>query len=183
MTPGTFTPCPSHLTVVRTYRFRYGSGLQTLSLAKTANSPPRFSKRMAQPRSSPLVLPPHDGFLQGESTLSGCAGLSPPSFRLFSPPFRGTFQHSLTVLIRYRSQNVFRVGSRCLPSSRAISNARYSRHAATPQLTPTGLSPSTAPRSRGFRLPWVGSLLHVNPHLPWLITMGFSSPFAVFDRL
>lgn len=45
-------------------------------------------------------------------------------------PSRGAFQLSLTVLVRYRSRDVFRVGSRCLPASRRISDRRYS---GTPQ--------------------------------------------------
>ena len=74
------------------------------------------------------------------SILPGLARLSPPGFRLFSPPSRGAFQLSLTVLVRYRSRNVFRVGSRCLPASRRISDRRYS---GTPQ-EPSGL------RLRGY---------------------------------
>lgn len=45
--------------------------------------------------------------------------VSPPGFRHFSPPSRGAFQLSLTVLVRYRSRDVFRLGSRLLPSSHA----------------------------------------------------------------
>ena len=72
MTSGTFTPRPCLLTELRACRFRCGSGLLTLNLAITGNSPPRFSKRMLQRWSSPLVLTPHDAFLQGESALSRC---------------------------------------------------------------------------------------------------------------
>ena len=53
--------------------------------------------------------------------------LSPPGFRLFAPPAKGTFQLSLTLLLHYRSRVVFRVGSKWLPDSHAISKARYSR--------------------------------------------------------
>ena len=41
-------------------------------------------------------------------------------------PLFATFQLSLTLLVNYRSRVVFRIGSLCLPYSRAISNARYS---------------------------------------------------------
>ncbi len=44
-----------------------------------------------------------------------------------SPPDRGTFQLSLTVLLRYRSWEVFRIRSYCLPHSDPISNGPYSR--------------------------------------------------------
>ena len=90
------------------------------------NSLPRDPRRTVQPRSPPLVLHGRPCFLRGGSTLSGRTHLSPPGFRLFSPPARGAFQLSLTVLVRYRSRDVFRVGSRCLPASRRISDRRYS---------------------------------------------------------
>ena len=41
-------------------------------------------------------------------------------------PFRGAFQRSLTLLVRYRSRVVFSLGRRCRPYSRGISNPRYS---------------------------------------------------------
>lgn len=41
-------------------------------------------------------------------------------------PSRGTFQLSVTLLFRYRSQEVFSFGGWCPPNSRTISNARYS---------------------------------------------------------
>ena len=128
MTPGAFAPRPSpgsrpgcgHV------GFPTATGLNPLNLATAANSLPRVSRRTVQPRSPPLVLPRRRGFLRGGSFLSGRTLLSPPGFRLFSPPSRGAFQLSLTVLVRYRSRDVFRVGSRCLPASRRISNRRYS---------------------------------------------------------
>ena len=137
-TPGAFTPRPS--LSVRTCRFPYGFGVPPLNLAARMNSLPRVSRRTVQPRSSPLVLAPREAFLRGDSLLKGHTQLSPPGFRLFSPPSRGAFQLSLTVLVRYRSRNVFRVGSRCLPASRRISDRRYS---GTPQ-EPSGL------RLRGY---------------------------------
>ena len=42
------------------------------------------------------------------------------------PPSEGTFQRSLTLLVRYRSRDVFSLGRRCLPYSRGNSNPRYS---------------------------------------------------------
>ena len=41
-------------------------------------------------------------------------------------PLWGAFQRSLTLLVRYRSRDVFSLGSRCLPCSRGNSNPRYS---------------------------------------------------------
>jgi hypothetical protein len=80
-------------------------------------------------------------------------GLSSADFRLFSPPFRGTFQRSLALLMRYRSRDVFRIGSLYLPASRVISNARYSGYLQSRlRASPTGLSPSTICLSRHVRL-------------------------------
>ena len=125
---------------MRTCRFPCGFGVPPLNLAARMNSLPRVSRRTVQPRSPSLVLPRRRGFLREGSPLSGRTHLSPPGFRLFSPPSRGAFQLSLTVLVRYRSRDVFRVGSRCLPVSRRISDRRYS---GTPQ-NPGGL------RLRGY---------------------------------
>ena len=41
-------------------------------------------------------------------------------------PSWGAFQRSLTLLVRYRSRDVFSLGRRCRPYSRGISNPRYS---------------------------------------------------------
>ena len=59
-------------------------------------------------------------------SLSRLFSLFPTGFRVFSHPAKDTFQLSLTLLVNYRSRVVFRIGSLCLPYSRAISNARYS---------------------------------------------------------
>ena len=57
--------------------------------------------------------------------MSGCHHLVSGSI---SHPDKGSFQLSLTVLVRYRSwENVFRIRSRCLPNSGPISNGPYSR--------------------------------------------------------
>ena len=86
-------------------------------------------------------------------SLGTSCGLTSVGFRLFSPPFRGTFQVSLTLLVRYRSRDVFRIGSLYLPASRAISNARYSGSLQSRLFrSPTGLSPSMVRRSKHVRL-------------------------------
>jgi hypothetical protein len=85
--------------------------------------------------------------------LGATCGLSSVDFRLFSPPFRGTFQRSFALLMRYRSQDVFRIGSLYLPASRVISNTRYSGYLQSRLIhSPTGLSPSSVRRSRHVRL-------------------------------
>ena len=155
-TPGPFGPRPSprdKAPRLRACRFPYAFGVSGLKLAATANSPARVSRRTARPRSPGLVLPRRRGFLRPGSTLSSRARLSPPGFRLFSHPFRGSFQLSLTVLVRYRSRDVFSLGRWCLPTSRAKTKARYSGSRPFPtRLTPTGLSPSMAGHSRPLRL-------------------------------
>ena len=69
-----------------------------------------------------------------------------------SLPSRGTFHHSLTVLIRYRSPGSIQPYQVVLADSRQISGVRrYSGTPTTgPELSSTGLSPSTVPHSRGF---------------------------------
>jgi hypothetical protein len=86
-------------------------------------------------------------------SLGTTCGLSSVGFRLFSPPFRGTFQRSFALLMRYRSRDVFRIGSLYLPASRAISNARYSGYLQSRLFhSRTGLSPSVVRLSRRVRL-------------------------------
>ena len=91
LTPRALTRRPSPQKRLRACRFRYGSGDYPLSLANGAHSLARSSKRTLGHRSTPLVLPPRDGFLRGASTLSCPSLLSPPGFRLFSPPVLGCF--------------------------------------------------------------------------------------------
>lgn len=79
-------------------RFRFGSHLAT-----RINSMALASRRMAQHWLScldPTLSRIHFG---SPKALSCRAFLSPYSFRFFLHPFRGPFQHSLTLLIRYRS--------------------------------------------------------------------------------
>src|SRR6266700_517975 len=69
-----------------------------------------------------------------------------------SLPSRGTFHLSLTVLVRYRSPGSIQAYQVVLADSRQITGVRrYSGTRKTdPQLSPTGLSPSTVPLSNGF---------------------------------
>ena len=102
-------------------------------------------------------------------------------FHVFSPPVRGAFQLSLTLLLCYRSRGVFRVRGSCPRSSDGISNPSYSVLWHHPRLASTGLSPSTAPCSKGLRLPTVGWTRA--PHLHRVVPYGFGLPCSVFDRL
>ena len=69
-----------------------------------------------------------------------------------SLPSRGTFHHSLTVLVRYRSPGSIQPYQVVLADSRQITGVR--RYSGTPkrglQLSSTGLSPSTARHSHRF---------------------------------
>src|SRR6266508_3623862 len=85
------------------------------------------------------------------------AGTAPTDCRqtvsgTISLPSRGTFHHSLTVLVRYRSPGSIQAYQVVLADSRQISGVR--RYSGTPTedqpLSPTGLSPSTAGLSRPF---------------------------------
>src|SRR5947207_5558716 len=69
-----------------------------------------------------------------------------------SLPSRGTFHLSLTVLVRYRSPGSIQAYQVVLADSRQITGVRrYSGTRTTdPQLSPTGLSPSTVPLSNHF---------------------------------
>ena len=91
---------------------------------------------------SPPRTSAHKALTDCRRTVSGTISL----------PSRGTFHHSLTVLVRYRSSGSIQPYQVVLADSRRISGVRrYSGTRTTGrELSPTGLSPSTAPLSRGF---------------------------------
>ena len=95
-------------------------------------------------------------------------------FHVFSPPVRGAFQLSLTLLLCYRFLGVFRVRGSCPRSSDGISNPPYSLLWHHPRLASTGLSPSTVPCSKGLRIPTVGWTQA--PHLHDLSTTDSACP-------
>ena len=149
---------------LRTCWFPYAFDLKGLKLATTIYSPARFSKRTTQLWTLFLVLLFCNRFLRNSCLWSHAIPYL-SSFRHFSHPVKGTFQLSLTVLVHYRSWNVFRVGSRCLPYSRGISNPRYS---GTPKLRfviLTGLSPSMVCLSRQLQHPFLSFNRVLTPHL------------------
>ena len=73
-----------------------------------------------------------------------------------SLPSRGTFHHSLTVLIRYRSPGGIQAAKRSWQTHTGFHEPRATtgtRPHATSQVPPTGLSPATARRPRRFSYP------------------------------
>ena len=139
---------------------------------------PVFRNGRHDPGIPPLVLLPRGSFLRG-GYLSGRAIPYPPGFRLFSPPARGAFQLSLTVLVRYRSWDVFRVGRPMPPRFPRDIQRTVLRNFPRPELVaPTGLSPSMAGRSRPLRLPNSGLIVGspTTPHPPYLTAWGSVCP-------
>jgi hypothetical protein len=129
-------------------------------------------------------MDPVSSTLRRLRSLGASCGLSSVGFRPFSPPFRGTFQFSLALLMHYRSRDVFRIGRLSLPDSHAISNARYSGYRQSPLfVAPTGLSPSRVCRSRHVWLPKSRrtAVLHATSPVP--LGTGFGLFLTVFDRL
>ena len=85
--------------------------------------------------------------------------------RFFSIPVKDSFQLSLTVLVRYRSQVIFRIGSYCLPYSHRISDRHYSGYLVSSfSRSPEGLSPSAARLSRQLRIGELGRTQVQTPH-------------------
>jgi hypothetical protein len=146
-------------------RFRYGSAGELLSLAIDHNSLARYSKRT-------------HACCAFEALVHSCRLLL-FGFRVFLDLVRGSFQLSLTLLLRYRSQVVFTVGSICLPDSRAISNARYSGYQALRcWISPTGVSPSMREVFHLIRLS--SSCNFPGPTTPHFRSLSGRIRFAVF---
>ena len=111
-------------------------------------------------------------------------------FRIFSAPVKDTFQLSLTVLVRYRSRVIFRIGSYCLPHSRSISKERYSGYSVLAfQPSPTGLSPCIALLSSRLQVGWLSQTQVQTSHPPFLsegvrfVLFPFQSPLLRESRL
>lgn len=141
-------PCPSHKKVLRTHRFPfdYKDKKNFLASPQQKTPWPVFQDGRCNTSPIPLILQRYHWFFQKNSFLKCHIWLSLSGFRFFSPPYRGTFQLSLTVLLHYRSWDVFRIRSWCLPHSNPISNGSYSRTKSknlTKKNISTGLSPST----------------------------------------
>ena len=94
-------------------------------------------------------------------------------FQVFSPPFRGAFHLSLTVLVHYRSPRVFRLGgwSPQLPTGFLVPRGTRVVPWLVKKPSPTGLSPSPTALSRVLRLTPSRILerlgpFHGHPHNP-----------------
>src|SRR6201988_2244560 len=124
-------------------------GYALFRLAFAAATPPGLTSRHvpdSQAHSSKGTPSPHTGALTDcKRTVSGTLSL----------PSRGTFHHSLTVLIRYRSlrsiqaYRVVPADSQQIPRARCYSG-KHSTGAV--EFSPTGLSPSTTDHPRPLRL-------------------------------
>ena len=86
-------------------RFRSGYGCHSLNLATKINS------QAHSPRGTPSGLAPHTRVSPQHSTPLALRLLVSLRFQvLFHSPHRGTFHLSLTVLVHYRSPDVFSLG-------------------------------------------------------------------------
>ena len=135
-----------------------------------------------------LVLGPYGPFLRPAH--SGHNYLWLHGFRVFSTPVTDTFQLSLTVLVRYRTRGIFRIGSYCLPHSRSISKERYSGYSVLAfQPSPTGLSPCIALLSSRPQVGWLSQAQVRTSHPPFLsegvrfVLFPFQSPLLRESRL
>jgi hypothetical protein len=124
-------------------------GYALFRLAFAAATPPGLTSRHvpdSQAHSSKGTPSPHKRALTAcRHTVSGTLSL----------PSRGTFHHSLTVLIRYRSSRSIQAYRVVPADSQQIPRARcYSGTLRTTDsmFSPTGLSPSTADHPRPLRL-------------------------------
>ena len=108
MIPGAFTPRPTAC-AYGLVAFAATPRLKPLSLTTETNSLPRLSKRTIRPCKLTIVLAACAAFLLA-STFRAVSDYLQLGFRLFSPRFRGTFQLSVIILLRYRTSLVFRVG-------------------------------------------------------------------------
>lgn len=159
--------------------------IKLLSLATTKNSLARVSRRTIKPQSILLILIRYQIFFQKTSSFKGNIWLSLSGFRYFSPPNRGTFQLSFTVLLRYRSWDVFRIRSRCLPHSNLISNRSYSR--TKTQTTTQYIYGTITLYGRKFQntsiyILWPVGLSLRTPHLHIYYYTEFSLFYVVFAR-
>jgi hypothetical protein len=123
-------------------RFRYGFGCHSLNLATKINS------QAHSPKGTPSGLPGNP------KTRPGIALRLIVSLRfqvLFHSPHRGTFHLSLTVLVHYRSSNVFSLGEWTpqLPTGLACPVVLWNLTGVN-QFSHTGLSPSMV----GFPTPF-----------------------------
>lgn len=157
------------------FRFPYGSAVYPLNLTPYIHSVARVSRRNDRRRSTPHRRP--SLLSSGEHPLVRRSPYSRRGFTRFSTSARNSFQRSLTLLVRYRSPWIFRLGRVCLPSSAGVSTPAYSAAPAFSRQPATGLSPSEAQLSR--RVCHRHEKTWTPPHLPFGIQVGlfpFRSP-------
>ena len=127
-------------------RFRYGFGCHSLNLATEINS------QAHSPRGTPSGIAPRTRFLYSTDTLLALRLIVSLRFQvLFHSPNRGTFHLSLTVLVHYRSPNVFSLREWTPQIPAGLACPAVLRYLAEDnQFSHTGLSPSLA----GFPTPF-----------------------------
>ena len=128
-------------------RCRYGSPTRVNLATRRRLAGSFFNRHAITPR--PPDTRPEDAHKEAltarERPVSGTVSL----------PSRGTFHHSLTVLVRYRSSGGIQAAewSRQIHTGFHGPRATGGRARAARRVPPTGLSPAAAPRPRGFGYP------------------------------
>jgi hypothetical protein len=102
-------------------------------------------------------------------------------FHVFSPPVRGAFQLSLTLLLCYRFLGVFRVRGSCPRSSDGISNPPYSLLWHHPRPCHYGAITLYGALFQGTSC--LDGRVDPGPTSPCGFPHGFGLPCSVFDRL
>ena len=127
-------------------RFRYGFGCNFLNLATEINS------QAHSPRGTLSGIAPRTGLLLSTDTPLALQLLVSLRFQvLFHSPNRGTFHLSLTVLVHYRSPNVFSLGEWTPQIPAGLACPAVLRYPAEVSLlSHTGLSPTLV----GFPTPF-----------------------------
>src|SRR5579864_8431512 len=120
--------------------FASAPGVTPLTLPHRSNS----SAHSTKGTQSHIPINRHSAFTVCKHTVSGTLSL----------PFWGTFHHSLTVLIRYRSSRVLSLTqwSGQIPTGFRVSRGTWEIRKEAVCFSPTGLSPSVADLSRVARL-------------------------------
>ena len=128
-------------------RCRYGSPTRVNLATRRRLAGSFFNRHAITPR--PPDTRPEDAHKEAltarERPVSGTVSL----------PSRGTFHHSLTVLVRYRSSGGIQAAewSRQIHTGFHGPRATGGRARAARRVPPTGLSPAAAPHPRGFGYP------------------------------
>ena len=132
---------------------------------------------------SPLYYEcPSPDAIRTESILSGSIPTKVFGFRRFSRPFRVSFHPSLTLLLRYRSWDIFRFANKCLARSHGKTIPRYSGSLkATVLFTVTRLSRSLAQHFRGIHFHRWGRMRPTH-HISHGFLRGFGLICSTFAR-